>query len=179
MNFYHSPLRLPLPEERAVVRCCKPVSRILCLLCQLPFVCHCIINRHHLSGISIAAYLYLPTHPARASRPQALVYLAFQHARFTRIQPSGRKPWALTPRFHPHLCCCQQVGGHFLWHCLVRLRRSPAVSGMHCPVLSGLSLWCFRITRWRSLQRGKDRGNKNSGGEGIGSKVFKKFVLVT
>jgi hypothetical protein len=42
----------------------------------------------------------LRTH--RTSRPRPPVYVAFQHARFTRAGSYPQAPWALTPRFHPH-----------------------------------------------------------------------------
>lgn len=39
------------------------------------------------------------------------------------------------------LCVKHRQGGYFLWHCLVPAwAGSPAVSGMRCSVLSGLSL---------------------------------------
>ena len=38
----------------------------------------------------------------RTSRPRPPVYVAFQHARFTRAASYLTTPWALTPRFHPH-----------------------------------------------------------------------------
>jgi hypothetical protein len=38
----------------------------------------------------------------RTSRPRPPVYVAFQHARFTRAAGYPTPPWALTPRFHPH-----------------------------------------------------------------------------
>ncbi len=53
---------------------CKPVSRILYFQ----------RSRYHLSAIAIADYLYLPTLDHWTSRPQAILYMAFQHARFTR-----------------------------------------------------------------------------------------------
>jgi len=48
---------------------------------------------------------YPPAQPLaehRAGRPQSPVYVAFQHARFTRPGSYLPEPWALTPRFQPH-----------------------------------------------------------------------------
>ena len=46
------------------------------------------VRGYHLSGIVIAGYLHLPTLKHRASSPQALLYVAFQPARFTRVLQS-------------------------------------------------------------------------------------------
>jgi len=40
---------------------------------------------------------------SRTSRPQAILYVAFQHARFTRMYDHSYKLWALTSHFHPCL----------------------------------------------------------------------------
>jgi len=110
----------------------KPVSRIL-YPDRRP-------GGYHLSCPAITDRIILPTHPTypfgiRTSRSSTLVYMAFQHARFTR--PAGRpaKPWAFTPRFHHHPPNSKRLpfhysdksayakatadeGCNFLWHCL-------------------------------------------------------------
>ncbi len=62
---------------------------------------------YHLSGINITAYLLLPTLDHRAGSPQAILYVAFQHPRFTRSNNYLLPPWALTPHFH----LCPASGG--------------------------------------------------------------------
>jgi hypothetical protein len=74
---------------------------------------------HHLSGPCIAAGIWLPTLPGTSEMivngpltfhwPQSKlrsrepgIYVAFQHARFTRPANYLPGPWALTPRFQPH-----------------------------------------------------------------------------
>ena len=75
------------PSEEGLKNC-RPVSRIL-------FPAEA--GYYHLSGMVIAGHLYLPTHSRlpfernRASSPGCGIYLAFQHARFTRILPYSRK----------------------------------------------------------------------------------------
>jgi hypothetical protein len=67
-------------------------------------------------------------------RPQKLLYVAFQHARFTRFNCYQLRPWALTPRFHPHRCFCN--GSYFLWHLLSTVARCPAIhrcTALCCP----------------------------------------------
>jgi len=75
----------------------KPISRILFLPRQAGTDCY------HLSATTFARCLYLPTLGHRASSPQSTVYMAFQHARFTRTNSYLPAPWALTPHFHPYL----------------------------------------------------------------------------
>ena len=68
----------------------------------------------------------------RTSRPRPPVYVAFQHARFTRAAGYPTTPWALTPRFHPHL----SRGSYFLWHLLWMLSHPPALNryiALCCP----------------------------------------------
>jgi len=65
-------------------------------------------HRQHLSRMRITAHLYLPTLDHRAGRPQPILYMAFQHARFTRLYGYPHKPWALTPRFHRNLVLAEQ-----------------------------------------------------------------------
>ena len=78
---------------------------------------------------------YPPAQPLaehRAGRPQSPVYVAFQHARFTRPGSYLPEPWALTPRFQPHLL----RGSYFLWHYLWTRERPPALNryiALRCP----------------------------------------------
>ena len=88
--------------------------------------------------MAITNHLYLPTLDHGASRPEAILYMAFQHTRFTRCCCYQQQPWALTPHFHPRLCQClyQQSGSNFLWHFLVLPAQKPAVSrcvALCCP----------------------------------------------
>ena len=53
----------------------------------------------------LPAHLYLPTLDHQASSPQAVLYMAFQHARFTRYCRYQQQLWALTPHFHPYCVC--------------------------------------------------------------------------
>jgi len=55
-----------------------------------------------LQGSSCLPSGVAPSRKHRASRPRPPVYVAFQHARFTRAAGYPTTPWALTPRFHPH-----------------------------------------------------------------------------
>jgi hypothetical protein len=89
-------------------------AKILCVTIRLSDMAvknqksyHKLISRilfqhHHLSGPGITAGICLPTLQHRASSPRALVYMAFQHARFTPGICYHTPPWALTPLFHPH-----------------------------------------------------------------------------
>ena len=54
--------------------------------------------RHYCRGLS--AYPPSASFRTRTSRPQSLVYLAFQHVRFTLPDSYLPDPWALTPHFH-------------------------------------------------------------------------------
>jgi hypothetical protein len=71
----------------------------------------------------------------RTSRPRPPVYVAFQHARFTRAAGYPTPPWALTPRFHPH----PLDGQLFSVALSVNAFAPPGSSPVHCPKLSGLS----------------------------------------
>src|SRR5688500_14137746 len=62
-------------------------------------------NHYHLSAMAVANHLYLPTLDHQASSTQAVLYMAFQHARFTRYCRYQQQPWALTPHFHPYCVC--------------------------------------------------------------------------
>ena len=105
---------------------------------------------YHLSAMTVASHLYLPTlgrvaptMQTKTSRFQPALYMAFQHARFTRISPYNEKPWALTPHFHPYptnraVIFCGTVSS--------RRSESPAVSRMRCSMLSGLSFLRFHKT---------------------------------
>lgn len=64
---------------------------------------------YHLSGPAITNRILLPTLQRlqpygcnRAGRPPPLIYMAFQHTRFTHSTDYPMEPWALTPRFHPY-----------------------------------------------------------------------------
>ena len=137
----------------------KPVSRILYPDRRS--------GGYHLSCPAITDWIILPTHPTyssrlsrekiRTSRPSTLVYMAFQHARFTRPAGHPAKPWALTPHFHLYPPAPLQgwdnpgqrpgEGSNFLWHCLFPFRPAgkptgktrPGYSPVHCPMLSRLS----------------------------------------
>jgi len=50
-----------------------------------------------------AAYPVTKLFSIQTCRLQWLLYVAFQRARFTRPRCYHQGPWALTPRFHPHL----------------------------------------------------------------------------
>jgi hypothetical protein len=55
----------------------------------------------------------------RTSRPSTLVYMAFQHARFTLPICYHTGTWALTPHFHPYPVSAEpRQDGYFLWHFL-------------------------------------------------------------
>lgn len=73
------------------------IKRLIFLLpiCKPDFVVS-----YHLSAPSVTRRVQSAYPPARASSPQTLVYVAFQHARFTRHGCYHQRPWALTPRFH-------------------------------------------------------------------------------
>ena len=113
---------------------CKPVSRILLTRPDLFRLHHC----YHLSEKCITTLLYLPTLDHRASSPQAILYMAFQHARFTLPACYQAETWALTPHFHPHHA---MHDSYFLWHCLLAIHH-PAVNryvALCCPDFPTLS----------------------------------------
>jgi hypothetical protein len=85
-----------LPEILRFKKSCKSVSRILYPAER---------DHYHLSAMAVASHLYLPTLDHQASSPQAVLYMAFQHARFTRYCRYQQQPWALTPHFHPYCVC--------------------------------------------------------------------------
>ena len=75
----------------------------------------------------------------------AMVYVAFQHARFTRDPCHHGKPWALTSRFHPYPACAGRLFSVALSVSSAFHGRTPAYRGVHCPLLSGLS---SQLERW-------------------------------
>src|SRR3984957_17605346 len=86
-----------LQDAKKKLPTCKP-DPVPAQLCAT----HKFSGGHHLSGPCITAGIWLPTLRHRAGRPRSPVYVAFQHARFTRAGSYLPAPWALTPRFHPH-----------------------------------------------------------------------------
>jgi len=56
---------------------------------------------HHLSGISLTADLYRPTHRHRTGRPLASAYLVFQLLRFTWLPVSPQAPVGSYPTLSP------------------------------------------------------------------------------
>jgi len=67
-----------------------------------------------------------------------------------KVYPSGRLPYPERELLPPvFTLIAQKRYGYFLWHYLITRckRMSPAVSGMHCSMLSGLSLWHQSTTR--------------------------------
>ena len=126
-NFSDCPIswRTPFDNEKSY----QPVSRIL-----FPRERAVII---YLAPVLLQGSSCLPSGAAlfrrhRASRPRSPVYVAFQHARFTRAGSYPPAPWALTPRFHPHL----SRGSYFLWHLLWMFAHPPALNryiALCCP----------------------------------------------
>ena len=93
----------------------------------------------------ITEHLFLPTLDGSAKSEieraalKPILYMAFQHLRFTRTGNYLTAPWALTPHFHLFLRLSWQ-DSYFLWHCL--LLRLPGIAGyspVGCSMLSGLS----------------------------------------
>lgn len=124
------------------MRYCKPVSRILFIHLRQRLR----RTSYHLSGITITGYLYLPTLKHRASSPQTLLYVAFQPARFTRILQSLVTAVSSYLTFSPlpnAIACVSTSKNKAVIFCgtvSFFFQRRPAVSGMRCSVLSGLSL---------------------------------------
>ena len=99
---------------------------------------------HHLScpviasGI-IAAYPFLlPVNGKSNGPPEPFagtgIYVALQHARFTRCACYHEQLWALTSHFHPYVALRRH--GYFLWHFLFPIDREPAVNrciALCCP----------------------------------------------
>ena len=76
----NEPHPLPLHLEEGwdeALQACKPVS---VFARQFTLIDEC----YHLSAIAITGNLYLPTLDPRASSPQVILYMAFQHVRFAR-----------------------------------------------------------------------------------------------
>lgn len=103
----------------------------------------------------------------RTSSPQTILYVAFQHARFTRKWCYHQKPWALTPHFQPHPYPRQRRGRRQLFSVALSVTSTyfsasveiPGYSPVHCSVLSGLSssrLWREAIA---GLQRTANLAN--------------------
>ena len=120
---------------------CRPVSRILSRSSTATII--------YLGWSLLATSICLPTPPPvtilvsgqdQASSPGCGIYLAFQHARFTRIPPCSGKLWALTPHFH----LCRGTSTGIVIFCgtvspPTLQRECPEVIGMRCSMLSGLS----------------------------------------
>jgi hypothetical protein len=135
-TFYFSPFTFFFPALRKKGgKRNRSVSRILFRLRRmLSFICdsHCWLPGSAYPGS------YHPPKADKAGRAAlSILYMAFQHARFTRSCSYLQKLWALTPHFH--LCSASGVVIFCGTVSTSPKARRPAVSRIRCSELSGLS----------------------------------------
>ncbi len=81
------------------------------------------VRGYHLSAMVITKHLFLPTLDGVLNKSELvravlkpILYMAFQHPRFTRAVNYLMALWAFTPHFH---LFPPRADSYFLWHCLL------------------------------------------------------------